>query len=298
MRFSVVVNRWANFYFFVQNLSEWHFSYRRAYNDLWRKELGGFSPEEEKALQEFKTIHKKYPFGNLNLGRQFFRERDPWRVLEKKVSSEELVSLKEIFLLFGGKFVKLYEKEFPLLEQWQALLQKELGNETISAMLNTLLSKLFKAPPFRETAIVYLLLSSEDYTGGSAGIDDKSISIEISRYPLGKSNHALGILWHELVHLHFEKHSFLRLIAKKFPNDSNAIKLIKEAAASSLFPNGVLGTKFFGEKDKQLNTKIPEDLTKNLLALTGEYVEKNISFDEDYISKLYSFVAPLKGILK
>ena len=60
MKFSININKSANFYFFIQNLSEWHFSNRKDYNDLWRKELGKFSEEEATALKKFKEIRLQH----------------------------------------------------------------------------------------------------------------------------------------------------------------------------------------------------------------------------------------------
>lgn len=245
MRFDIVINKLASFYFFIQNLSEWHFSNRKNYNVLWRKELGQFSKEEEDALKKFKEIHLRYSFGKLYLGRQFFLEENPWIILKQKLSREDFVDLKNIFALLEKKYDGFYNKEFVLLEQWQTALQKELSNRSLIAEINTTLSRLYDTPPLLEDITVYLLPSSENYSGGTGGvIDNKSISLEISCHSLKEVNYAVGIIFHEIIHLYFEKQTFLRRVNEKYPNDPSAVNLFQEAVNSSLFPNGVLGVKF------------------------------------------------------
>lgn len=294
MKFSIVINRWAIFYFFVQNLSEWHLSNRKDYNVLWRKELGRFSPEEENALEKFKKIHPRYPFGKLYLGRQFFLEENPWEVLEKKLSQENFTVVKNSFSLLGEKFNKFYNQELPLLNKWQMILQEELNNKSSTASINTILANLYNAPPLSRDIIIYILPSSKNHTGGTGGIvDDKSINLEMSRYPSEKTNHAIGVIWHEITHLYFEKQTFLQLLNKKYSNDSDVAGLIKEATVSSLFPNGALGMKLLNNEGKLLNTKIPEEYTKELIELANMYIKKNKSFDNEYIEKVYSLVSEL-----
>ncbi|MDP2923937.1 MAG: hypothetical protein Q8O30_09515, partial [Candidatus Omnitrophota bacterium] len=68
MKFKIIVKKWAVFYFFVQNLSEWHFSCIKEYNDEWLKELGPLTKNQKMLLEKFKEIHQKYSFGNNFLG--------------------------------------------------------------------------------------------------------------------------------------------------------------------------------------------------------------------------------------
>lgn len=299
MKFSIIINKSAVFYFFIQNLSEWHFSNRKNYNVLWRKELAQFSIKEEDALRQLKEIHQKYPFGKLYLGRQFFLEENPWIILEKKLSSEDFINLKNIFSLLEEKFNKFYKKEIVLLKQWQTALQKELNNEDLTTSINMILGRLYDAPLFLKNINVYLLPSSENHSGGTGGIiDNKSINIEISRLPLKMAKHAAGIIFHEIIHLYFEKQSFLSKVSKRYPNDPDAANLIKEATASSLFPNGALGINFLNIKNGLLNTKIPQEYTEKLLLLSNKYIKEDKPFDDEYIKTIYDLLYKLKGILK
>lgn len=299
MKFSVVINKWANFYFFVQNLSEWHFSNRKDYNILWRRELGPFSLDEENAISKFKEIHLRYPFGKSYLGRQFFLEENPWTVLEQKLLLEDFTNLQDIFSLLEKKFDIFYKKEFALLGKWQTALEKELDNKNLTTAINITLGKLYDTPPLSKDITIYLLPSSESYSGGTGGvIDNISVNLEISRSPSKKLNHAIGIIWHEITHLYFERQSFLARVSKKYPNDPDAVNLIKEAVNSSLFPNGVLGIKFLNIKGGLLNIKIPRGYTEKILIPTNKYIEMGKSFDDEYIGTIYNLISGLKGNLK
>lgn len=299
MKFSTVINAWAVFYFFVQNLSEWHFSNRKEYNIVWRNELGKFSPEEEGALEKFKKIHLRYPFGKTYLGHHFFIEKNPWKILEKKLPPEDFTAVKNSFSSLEKKFNRFYIQELPLLNTWKTTIQSELHDVNLITQINTNLATLYNAPPLSKDITIYILSSSKNRTGGTGGIiDGDSINLEISRSPLEKTNHAMGIIWHEVTHLYFEKQSFLQLIRKKYPNDSDAVNVIKEATASSLFPNGALGDKLLNNEGKLLHTKIPQEYTYKLLELVNRYIEKNKPLDNEYIEKVYSLVSELKGVLR
>jgi len=300
MKFLFIINKWANFYFFLQNLSKWNIlTTRKEYNLLWRKELGPFSQREEKALKKFKEIHQRYPFGKLYFGHYFFVKKGLWNILEKKLQKKDFNNLKEIFFLWRKKFEIFYQKELPLLKNWQKVLQGKLTNSRkLINTTNVVLAKLYSASPFNKEINVYLLPSTQSGGRGWASqisnrrISDLAVLLEISRCSLKEINHIFGIIWHEVIHLYFEKQYFLPLINKEFPNDLKTIDLIKEAANSSLFPAGILAKKILkiSCKDKLLHAKISPKYTKAILNFTNEYLEKNNPFDTAYIRELYSIL--------
>ncbi|MCR4275146.1 MAG: hypothetical protein NUV83_00105 [Candidatus Wolfebacteria bacterium] len=299
MKFHVVVNRWANFYFFVQNLSEWHFSNRTNYNYLWRKELGPFSSEEELALSRFREIHKNYSFGKMYLGRQFFLEDDPWITLEEKLEAEELENIKKTFSLFEKKFEKIYEKDLSSFEYWQIELQEKLNREDIINSIVTILGSLYNTGQISKTITIYLLFSAGNLTGGTGGVvNDQSLLIEVSQTPLSRINYVIGTIWHECIHASFENQYFMPLLKKKYLDDLDMISLIKEVVASALFPNGILGQKIFNNKEKLLHIKIPRQYNALILSLVNEYIKRKEKFDDRFIELLQTYVFKLKGIVK
>lgn len=299
MKFLIIINKWANFYFFVQNLSEWHFSNRKEYNLLWRKELGQFSPEEENALMLFKEIRSKYPPARTFFEQAFYTSENPFDELIKHLPAEEYEIIKNIFSSLEKNFGVLFEKDLPFLIKQQEILINKINNPVIVKSIINILSVLYNiAAPEKEIKI-YLLLSIPNQRGGGANIDEQSVSVEVSRASLNDINPLLSMIWHEVIHLCFEKKYFLQLVNKKFPDDLDALRLIKEATVCALFPSGVLARKYFPRaKFNYLHVKLPPQYTKSVLELVENYIQKNKAFDDEYINKLYPLISDFKGIIK
>lgn len=294
MKFEFKINKWANFYFFVQNLSEWHFSCRHSYNEFWRKKLRKFSKKEKQNLKIFTELHNKYPFGTDFFGQVFFIKKEPFVALKKELPVKNFRLLKEVFNIFNSHFEKIYKEDLPLLKIWKAKLEKNANRPLLIKRLNKNLASLYCAKLIKEKKVikVYLLLSGPNLSSGGANMDNESITLELSRYPLEAVNQIIGVIWHELIHLHFENKNFMPLINKIYNNDQEKVNLIKEAVASSLLPNGVLGINLLGIKSKllNLNSKISQEYKKPLLELSEIYFKKNKFFDDKYIRKISSIL--------
>lgn len=295
MKFKFIIKKWANFYFFVQNLSEWHFSNRKSYNQYWKGKLGPLSKEEKKALKKIKQIHSKYGFGGQYpyLGRFFYLRKNPWKTLEKQLAKRELIALKNIFSVFQPKFEILWKKDLPLLKKWKKKLQKEVNKKSLITPINNTLSALYNTPPLNKDFRAYLLFSTPTGLGGTANLKkNQAITLDLSKYPLKKINIAMAMLWHEMTHAYFETYYFLPMLIKKFPQDKKTIELIKEATVRSLFPYGILGKRFFGTKKwSHANLRHPGPLIK----LTQQYFREDKVLDEEYIEKSLSILSGFKG---
>ncbi|MDD2677883.1 MAG: hypothetical protein PHN95_00475 [Candidatus Pacebacteria bacterium] len=302
MKFKFIISKWGNFYFFVQNLSEWHFSCRKNYNVLWQKELGILSPKEKKALKVFKKIRSNFPSGKTFFEQAFFTKKNPWNDIKKNLPTQHYEAIKNTFLVLNDKFEKLYKEDYPSLKFWQENLKKTNDKKSPFKDITEILCLLYKNYRItKKTINVYLLFSSTDQRGGGANIDEKSISIEISRQPLTAINYIIGIIWHETIHLCFEKEYFLPLVQKKFPGDWDTIFFIKEMTVISLFPKGLLANKFLKvnkNKKESLHLKLPIKYNEWLLSITNSYIKKRKHFDENYIEKLYTIISKLDKKLK
>src|SRR3989344_542952 len=62
MKFIFKISRLDNFYFFVSNLTEFHFSCRKHFNIDWISATGPLNQEEKKAINDVNAIFKKYGF--------------------------------------------------------------------------------------------------------------------------------------------------------------------------------------------------------------------------------------------
>lgn len=287
MKFSAVINKSAIFYFFIQNLSEWHFSNRKDYNEVWRQEIEPFTTEEENVLKKVREIHLRYPFGESYLGRVFFLEENLWAKLEQRLTREEFTNLEKAFSVFENKFNSFWTKESTLLSGWKTELEKKLNHSLATETVVKQLKMIFNTTSYENEIKIYLLPSTEKHVGGGANIDSKSITLEISRYPLQNINHAIGIVWHETIHLSFQKQYLFPLLLELFHDDKKKIDLINEIAVSSLFPKGIMAVRLFKNRPtKQLGREINLQQTVDILNLTKEYIDRKKYFDKEYILKI------------
>ena len=300
MKFKIIVKKWAVFYFFVQNLSEWHFSCMKEYNIVWRRELEPFTEQQEEALRQFNRTHQKYSFGKNYLGRYFYLDDQPIDALYKTVPLEDFEIISKTFSVLENKFDDFYKHEYPLLTNWQSLLEEHLNNnENQNESIIKNLKTVYHNKNLQSEINVFILPSIENITSGSGNIGDtKSITTAISHQPFENYNRVIAVLWHEAIHRFFEKEHFFPMIQDVFPQDQDAVNLVKEATASSLFPNGLLGRKFLGITTNSLNKKLPEIYNEQILALTKHYMEQNQAFDKQYINEIYSITSDLKGVLR
>ena len=166
LTFKPEVIRYANLYFFIQNLSEWHFSNRKTHNEVWRAALS-FSPEAEDCLRSFRKIHQRYPFGDKYLGRPFFLYKDPWPAVEL-LTGEGSAEIKNIFTTLELYFDTIYLTDETKLKQWAEVISK-LEFASNASYINNTLASFYGCTPYNEDCTVYLLLSTEKRNGGTAG---------------------------------------------------------------------------------------------------------------------------------
>lgn len=293
MKFDVVINRLANFYFFIQNLSEWHFSNRKEYNTAWHKEMGQLSSGQENALHEFRNIRAKYP-SSKSIFEQAFFSAEPWGQLKTKINQDEYKKTESIFSQFEPSFDELYQNDSSNLERWQSALRAMLNDDKILHPIIEILSVLYKTEPYDKEIAIYLLLSAGTTAGGGANIDEKSISLEVSKLPISESARAMGIVFHEIIHLVFEKSYFLPLV-KKYHNKGEI--RINEIIAGALFPRGILAQQILGSSlgGESYFGKF-NDKADQIFSITQEYIEQKKSFDGSYIEKI-SLIIEKEGVL-
>jgi hypothetical protein len=288
--YFVIQSKLSNLYFFIQNLSEWHFSCRKKYNEIWKKELGKFSEKEKRAIKKFKKIHLKYPYRNNYLGAYFFSKKS-WFNLKKEIDEKDFKEIKKIFSILENKFNQLYKKEYSNLKKWQKALGEEFKKPYHKKIIKTL-SKIYNTKPLWEEMNVYLVFSDKIFAGGGGRMKNNT-SIECSQIPISQIKRITGITWHETIHICFEKQYFLPLLKKMF-KDSEIPYLIKEIVNCSLFPNGILAKKFLNYSYILLRANISEKYTEKILKISEEYVLKNKSFDERFAKRIYGIIKEMK----
>ncbi|MCR4284386.1 MAG: hypothetical protein NUV64_03710 [Parcubacteria group bacterium] len=290
MKFEFRISKWANFYYFVQNLSEWHFSNRKDYNIFWREKLKSFSKDEESVLEKFKEIRFKYPKTKSCFERAFFLSESPFEELNKCLSEREYLTMKEIFNVLEDKFDALYKEDEVLLKKWKDALSEESNDKNLIIKILSILKILYKSNIDTQEVSVTLLFSTPEHIGGGANIDRNMISLEVSRYPIENINQAIGIIWHEIIHLMFQERYF-SLLLDYFKEDEQVADLVNELTAGSLFPNGILGIRILKNKPStQLLPQVTKGQTIMIINLAKEYVEKGSQLDRNFINRLIDII--------
>jgi hypothetical protein len=289
IRFNFKISRWANFYFFVQNLSAWHLSCRRRYNEHWRNTLPVFSEKQEELLIEFARIRKEHPEVKSVFEQAFFLSDDPLSTLEANLPKKEILMIREIFSSQKNNFNTIYSTEESKLEKWKSKLEESLLGETLNEAIIKELSLLFSVEIVEPISIRVFLLIAPAGHGGMVNMAENTITQDLSNLPLDYSKLVISTIWHETIHLCFEKPFFRALIKKHAMDREDRMFKYSEIIVSSLFPLGILGKKFFSLKitnDIYSMFKLNESQTGRIMNLTNKYVENEVPFDRAYLIEL------------
>ncbi|MGB9847647.1 MAG: hypothetical protein ACPLKV_00260 [Minisyncoccia bacterium] len=319
MKFNFRISKLANFYFFVSNLCEWHFSCRKDYNTLWLKQTGQLKPNEFEILQKFKTICQKYGFTSSDfnktkyLGKYFYLypEKQCFKKLQANVEKNEFELIKQVFQIFEPRFNKIWLKNKN--PRSITLLKNELQKNNWKNLLKDVELIFGKSNQKINIIVIFSPLKGEGVTAaGSAILDFKNIILEL---PQLKNNswemdYSIGVFAHELAHVLFEKNNGRKLIKKeirqlKLPeimpeNPFSTENIINEAVVESFVPFGYLTQKYsnFRLAHCLLNTigkiqkrkRVPKNprfliryLTWYLYPLAIIYTENKKELDDNFI---------------
>lgn len=262
MQFKFKVSKLANFYFFISNLSEWHFACRPNYNKIWLKETGPLSKKELLALNKFKNILKNYGFTSENindskyLGKFFYlnSEKECWKKLKKSVNEEEFNEIRNIFETFRPRFEKIWQKA--IRSERVKIFQKEIRKNQWKSLFEDL-PKIFgnKNKTFK-IIIIFSPLDENETAAGNATLGSISLILEL---PQCKENswqltYSVCVFAHEIAHILFESRGGRKLIKKIVGNfnlsfetknfSPSIINIVEEAVIESFLPLGYLGQKY------------------------------------------------------
>jgi hypothetical protein len=292
MKINFKISRIANFYFFLSNLSAWSLNeHRKDYVEFWLPQINALSQEEQKILSELKIMHQKYNFGPNYLGKLFFDESKSLDNILQELPKQDGEIINKAFLVFRDKFDKLFTTEEPLLSEWRDLLEVYFSKLDLINIFS-LLSHLYQSNSGSVSDVeVFVLFSAPNRTGGGANIGQHKITLEISRYNKEKVNHVAGIVFHELIHLFFEKSEFFPLLLENYPADMKMVNLIKELTVGALFPKGVLGVKFLNNSLAQrLLPEVDQYKTQKVFELINSYLIIPKKLDQEYLLKLREII--------
>ena len=266
MKFNFIVSKWANFYFFVSNLSEWHFSCRKDYNEIWLKQDGQFKEKEITSLNEFKKILLKYKF---NLGKIFYiyNEKKAWTKLKKLIKKSEFEKIKLAFEILEPRFQLIWKGSKKQLNKRVKLFKLLLNKTECKDLLNNLCLFFNNKKLNDEINIIAIAspLGGEAITAaGGANINNKHITLEIPDLKINswELEYSFGIIAHEIAHILFKKLNDVKIIneviselkaPKKMPKNlipkQSTMEFMIELIIESLVPLGYLSKKYFKKFD-------------------------------------------------
>ncbi|MEK7120582.1 MAG: hypothetical protein AAB840_00640 [Patescibacteria group bacterium] len=290
MKFNFKISKLDNFYFFISNLTEFHFSCRPHFNKDWIEATGELSQEEKLAILELKPIFKKYGFvfkddKSLYLGKYFYcpEDKDKWNTLKEYVSESEYKKLSDGFKVFENRLNKLYRED--LIQNWKATLEKELSSEKFITLLD--FAKHFFSAKISDDILNVHLLVSPSLTwsaSGGANLGDDDITLEVPIFNITQEQIELAvcILVHEASHIWFEKNQNYKITEKL---SGKNFDLIKEVIINSVAPSG-----FPAQKYAKASNPFKRFLFHNLADGYKAY-ENLVSGKKSDIKKLTSYLS-------
>jgi hypothetical protein len=305
IKFKFIISEIENLFFFVSNLSEWHFSCRPTYNIEWINKTGPLIKKEVGALAQFKQIMRKHGFYFKNgksqyLGQYFFvpNEESKWCELSNFVSQTEYEDIKEILNIFTPRFKKIWREEKLVI--WQNALQRKVQTTKVKLLFKDI--ECFIPPREQlESINVHLLASpSKNRTAaGGANLGNQDVTLEVPILKLNEWNleYALALLAHEISHIYIDHSSVLKLI-EKYPKRSK--DFLKEIMADTCAPYGFFCQKYFKRYEPITDMLLPaltnnkNLLTKNIIwmlyPITAQYATTQKSMDKNFIDKLFDII--------
>lgn len=272
MKFKYCISSLANQFFFISNLSEWHFSCCKFYNKAWIEKTGKLTEEENKALKEFKKIILRYGYEkNKYLGISFFSvpEKNIWVKVKNHLRPKEYDTMRWVFKIFNPRFKKIWPQEKRQLKIIRKILKSQ--TEKITSLFLEDICNLFKIDKkyfLKKHLAVFLLISKKDSIGGGANLKGFSITIECSGWDYNNKKRIILFIYHELIHILLKNSKYYNELIRKYLalkgiTDKNIFELFNELVISSFIPEGYLSEKYFNKDIQKIALKKIAEAEKN-----------------------------------
>ncbi|HPT40094.1 MAG TPA: hypothetical protein PLQ44_00605 [Candidatus Paceibacterota bacterium] len=286
MKLELTVSKLANQFYFISNLTEWHFSCRKDDNKKWLEMTGPLNEEEKDALDIFKNILQLNGFTcdtiekSKYLGKYFLlnSEEQIWQNLKKSIKDENFQKIKWIFKIFESRFKKIWKEE--LNKKTIKIFEDELKKEKYDHLFNDV-EKILGDNKKNKKITIHILFSPQEYetTGsGSACIGFNDITLELPKLKRNtwQLEYTIYVLAHEIAHILSDSRQTKSLIEKyckkyTIPTKKNikninfpTISIINEMIIESFLPYGYLAQKY---SDFQLAPHLLNNLPKGYKAI-------------------------------
>jgi len=328
MKIKFKISELANQLFFISNLSEWHFSCRKQYNQIWRGMLPPFTKEQEKSLRFFGKVLKKYEKskGNINFPilRKAINENNIDSIALGMNKNEKEV-IKNTFRLFRRAFRQIWQESNPRLRQFISLIQESKHQRKIEKSFKII--ELYFGKSKCDGITAYLLMAPQkEWGGGGGNIGPGRLTMEIGDIsPLG-INWSSKTFIHETTHKCYQDNfkkllrAFVKSSLKRSYKDFAMVKyfgeletVLNEAITSSIVEEGIIDRLIFKfSSEEQLKRNIIKiDWTKSSLSslfrksavlalypLNLRYLENKKSIELEYIEQAFKFLKKFEAEYK
>jgi len=263
MKLSFKTSKIANNFFFVSNLSEWHFSCRKDYNEAWLKKTGPLTKKESEALDNFKKIMQRNGFTSKNIRNSqyigkyfyFYPEKKSWNKLKRSVGIADFKKIKKVFNIFRPRFEKVW-KQYKN-DKRVGIFSQEIKNGEHQKLYKDI-ELVFAGKKYTKKIDIIIIFSPHDHeatAAGSACLGEKTIVLELPKLKQDtwQLEFSINILAHEISHILFDERNGRNLIEKSLKKfhipkiikhiNFSPILLINEAVIESFLPYGYLAQK-------------------------------------------------------
>jgi hypothetical protein len=281
MKLKIFISSVVNFYYFVDNLADYHpFSRIWAFETIKNK----LSLSQQKNLRKYKKIRKKYE--GKKWYDDFFVSEDmktPFLLLSKKLSSEELNIVKQTFRDFQKLFKQNWKNNKHILVK-----SKEYLSKYWISIEKGIFTELEEIMDIRIPNEIRVFLCFNPKASGGSLFGNKGVMLEIP--PNYNIKELVCILIHEIVHyLDLQNKDSIKQI-RKAGIPKNKAKIIHEAIIELFAPNGYLTKKYVKYEFKQNKTKWSTDVDnvkKIIQPIFKDYLRNiNKNYWNDFIPQI------------
>lgn len=317
MNLEFKVSKPANFFFFMDSLSEWNIYHRKKYNKEMIKQFGKLTNNEKIALEDFRLIMQK----NEKIGvskkirRCFYQKSDDIKISFRKVAKlldkKEMEIIKKSFNIIQPRFEKIWSEYFIILNYNKKIASSSY--KKINKKIDLAYSKLesFYGNKSKKVYLCDVFLIISPNRGGKA-IRRDAVSIEAEKLD-PKDKYRFARLWfsimHEMAHSRFEnkkyKNWLRKFIEKKtLPKSKLLINrspkevlrevitdLTKVALYNILDKEGKIKIEKIENKTKALDLNTMEILIrKELGSIIKKYFLNKMKIDNNFLEKCWELI--------
>ncbi|BCX15769.1 MAG: hypothetical protein KatS3mg097_661 [Candidatus Parcubacteria bacterium] len=300
MKFKFKISQTGNFYFFIWNLSEWHFSCRPEVNYYWKT----FSPT--KSFKE-ELLLEKYLKKSANIFKKYEKEKGEvvFPVLAKALKAKskkdilnelkgrDRIFMEKVFKVFETMFSFYWQESKPRLKKFIQLFANPKVEKLIGKALK-ILEIYFGKIDSKEITVYLLMIPQHFMGGGGANVGRNKITVEIGNISPKGFRWSLITILHEIAHVCFQYHqSYFDNLLKEFLKSLNKQE-IKEINIDKIFDNDLITIFREGITSSIISDGIIDDiLFKTNTRKKLEFQLKNIDFiktyPEGYFRKFMSY---------